>query len=302
MSTVVRNAMTVDVEDYFHVAALSSVIDRNNWSAMEYRAEANTHKLLALFAEHSIQATFFILGWVAKRSPALIRTIHAAGHEVACHGMSHQLVYEQSPKQFESETRESKALLEDIVGVQVHGYRAASWSITAKSLWALDIIHELGFDYDSSIFPIRHDLYGIPNAPTRPQLMRTPGGSQIVEFPPSTVDLVGLRLPIAGGGYFRLFPYWLSRKGLSMINRNLAQPFIFYLHPWEVDPGQPRVGNAGLLSTFRHYTNLAKTELRLKRLLSEFSFTTVRKVLAGVNLLNERPAVGVAAGLNVELS
>jgi polysaccharide deacetylase family protein (PEP-CTERM system associated) len=279
-----RNAMTIDVEDYFHVAALASVISRADWAGMEYRAEANTHKLLDLFAEKGVQATFFILGWVAKRSPALIRSIHAAGHEIACHGMSHELVYEQTREQFEIETRESKALLEDITGAPVHGYRAASWSITRQSLWALDVVHDLGFQYDSSIFPIRHDLYGIPDAPKRPGLMRTPDGRQIVEFPPSTATMFGVRVPVAGGGYFRLLPYWFTQRGLRQINQRDGQAFIFYLHPWEVDPEQPRV-RAGPLSRFRHYTNLRKTQQRLRRLLDEFQFTTARNVLADTGLL-----------------
>lgn len=280
----VRNAMTVDVEDYFHVAAFSDVISRDDWGTMEYRAEANTQKLLELFAERSIQATFFILGWIAQRSPALVRSIHAAGHEIACHGMSHELIYQQTPQQFARETRDSKALLEEITGAPVYGYRAASWSITRQSLWALDVVHELGFLYDSSIFPIRHDRYGIPDAPQRPGVMRTPNGRQIVEFPPSTAKMLGLRVPVAGGGYFRLLPYWLTRLGLRQINQEEQQAFIFYLHPWEVDPDQPPV-RANVLSRFRHYTNLRKTQERLRRLVAEFQFTTVRNVLADTGLL-----------------
>jgi polysaccharide deacetylase family protein (PEP-CTERM system associated) len=279
-----RNAMTVDVEDYFHVAALASAIRREDWSGMEYRAEASTRRLLDLFADRDVQATFFILGWIAKRSPGLIRDIHAAGHEVACHGMSHELVYRQTPEQFALETRESKALLEDITGTAVKGYRAASWSITKQSLWALDTIHDLGFEYDSSIFPIRHDLYGIPDAPQRPAVITTPGGKQLLEFPPSTATFMGMRVPVAGGGYFRLLPYWVTQSGLRQINRDLNQSFIFYLHPWEVDPDQPRI-DAGWLSRFRHYTNLRKTHDRLARLIAEFRFTTVRNVLADTGLL-----------------
>jgi polysaccharide deacetylase family protein (PEP-CTERM system associated) len=279
-----RNAMTVDVEDYFHVAALSSAIRRDDWSSMEYRAVANTHKLLDLFAESRVQATFFILGWVAQRSPELIRAIHAAGHEVACHGMSHELVYRQTPECFKQETRDSKALLEDLTGAPVSGYRAASWSITKRSIWALDIIQELGFLYDSSIFPIRHDLYGIPDAPKRPGVMRTPSGASIVEFPPSVVKILGVSVPVAGGGYFRLLPYWLTQLGLRRLNRSANQAFIFYLHPWEIDPEQPRI-DAGWLSRFRHYTNLAKTHQRLQRLLQEFRFTTVKNVLVDAGLL-----------------
>lgn len=278
-----RNAMTVDVEDYFHVAALSRVIKKEDWSKMEYRAEASTHRLLELFADCGIKATFFILGWVGKRSPTLIRAIHDAGHEVACHGMSHELIYRQSPEVFAAETRESKALLEDIVGAPMRGYRAASWSITRQSLWALDIVHDLGFEYDSSIFPIHHDVYGIPGAPKRPGMVSTPQGRQIVEFPPSTATFFGVRVPVAGGGYFRLLPYWLTRHGLRQINGE-GQGFNFYLHPWEVDPDQPRI-KAGLVSRFRHYTNLSRTHGRLRRLIGEFRFTTVRNVLADTGLL-----------------
>lgn len=283
-TTVLRNAMTIDVEDYFHVAALSSVIKREDWSSMEYRVEQNTHRLLDLFDEFGIKATFFVLGWVAQRSPALIRAMHEAGHEVACHGMSHELIYRQTPAVFARETRDSKALLEDIVGAPVHGYRAASWSITKQSLWALDIVHELGFEYDSSIFPVHHDVYGIPGAPRRPSVIDTPSGGRLVEFPPSTARILGLRVPVAGGGYFRLLPYWLTRHGLRKINRDEQQAFIFYLHPWEVDPEQPRI-KAGWLSCFRHYTNLRHTQQRLRRLIGEFRFTTVRNVLADTGLL-----------------
>ena len=278
------NAMTVDVEDYFHVAALASAISRDDWGSMESRVDANTHRLMDLFAERGIKATFFILGWVAQHSPKLVREIHAAGHEVACHGMSHQLIYEQTPSVFERETRDSKALLEDLTGAPVAGYRAASWSVTRQSLWALDIIHGAGFEYDSSVFPIRHDIYGIPDAPKYPGTMRTPAGKELVEFPPSTASFAGVTVPVAGGGYFRLLPYWLTRMGLRQINEARQRSFVFYLHPWEVDPQQPRV-RVGLRSRFRHYTNLGKTQERLRRLISEFRFTTVRNVLSDMGLL-----------------
>lgn len=276
--------MTVDVEDYFHVAALSGAIDRSDWDKQEYRAEASTHRLLDVFAEKSIRATFFILGWVAKRSPQLVRDIQRAGHEVACHGMSHKLIYTQTQDEFTQETRDSKALLEDITGAPVLGYRAATYSITPRSMWALDVIHEAGFKYDSSIFPIRHDLYGIPDAPQVPSGFDTPKGARIVEFPISTVPMLGVRLPIAGGGYFRIFPYWLTRAGLKKLNRQLKRPFVFYLHPWEVDPDQPVV-KAGWKSRFRHYTNLNRTEQRLRKLVGEFEFAPMRDVLGRLNLL-----------------
>jgi polysaccharide deacetylase family protein (PEP-CTERM system associated) len=290
---VIVNAMSVDVEDYFHVAALASSIDRTRWHEMEYRAEASTVRLLDLFDEHAIKSTFFVLGWVAKRSPALIRQIHERGHEVASHGMSHLLVYNQTPQEFAAETIESKALLEDIIGAPVLGYRASTYSITKRSLWALDILQEAGFAYDSSIFPIRHDFYGIPDASPVPSRIDTPKGASIVEFPMSAAPMLGTKLPVSGGGYFRLLPYWLTRAGLRKLNLELARPFIFYLHPWEVDPQQPRV-RTGLKSRLRHYTNLSRTEGRLRRLISEFRFEPVRDVLRTLNLLDPAPAPGLA--------
>jgi polysaccharide deacetylase family protein (PEP-CTERM system associated) len=272
------NAMTVDVEDYFHVSALAEVISRKDWDRMEYRAESSTQRLLELFAERRIKCTFFVLGWVANRSKQLIRTIHAAGHEVACHGLTHELVYRQSPELFRQETSQSKAMLEEIIGAPVLGYRAASYSITAQSIWAMDILCELGFKYDSSIFPIRHDRYGIPGAATAPGEFTTAQGNRIVEFPLSTARFLRWRLPVAGGGYFRLLPYAYTSWGLRKINREENIPFVFYLHPWEIDAEQPRFA-ASWLSRFRHYTNLDKCEARLKRLVGEFEFAGMAQVL-----------------------
>lgn len=281
-----RNAISVDVEDYFHVSALAGSIDRSDWDGMEYRAESNTRRLLHIFREEQVKATFFVLGWLANRSPALIREIHQEGHEIACHGFSHELVYRQNPEVFSDETKRAKDLLEDTTGVAVIGYRAASWSITQASLWALDVLSELGFKYDSSIFPIRHDRYGIRDATQFAGIINTPQGRPIVEFPPSTIDLLGVRLPVAGGGYFRIFPYSLTRFGLRRVNSKAGQPFNFYLHPWEIDPEQPRV-KTKLLSRFRHYTNLSRTEERLRKLLQEFPCTTTRNVLSDLGLLSE---------------
>lgn len=279
----IRNAMSVDVEDYFHVAALSAAIDRSQWHEMEYRAEANVERLLELFAAKRIRATFFILGWVAKRSPHLAKLIHDAGHEVASHGMSHQLIYSQTQAEFTHETRDAKALLEDQIGAAVLGYRAATYSITGRSLWALDVLAEAGFQYDSSIFPIRHDLYGIPDAPQTPYLLRTPAGSSLVEFPMSTVEMWGLKIPVSGGGYFRLLPYWLTLAGLRKLNHRQRRPFVFYLHPWEIDPQQPRV-QVGWRSRIRHYTNLEHTEARLSALIDEFKFASLHDVLTDSGL------------------
>jgi polysaccharide deacetylase family protein (PEP-CTERM system associated) len=281
----VPNALTVDVEDYFHVAALAPNIPRDSWTSRESRVVGNTHRLLSLFEQFAVKGTFFVLGWVAERHPQLVRDIAARGHEIACHGYSHRLVYEQSPEEFHEETLRSKTLLEDITGSRVLGYRAASYSVVRDSLWALDILVELGFIYDSSIFPVHHDRYGIPGAERAPHRLSTPRGQSIVEWPLATARIFGVRLPVAGGGYFRLLPYWVSHWGLTSINRREQRPFIFYLHPWEIDPAQPRV-SAGWLSQFRHYTNLEKCEERLRRLLGEFRFGTAKDGLVQLGLLS----------------
>ena len=272
------NAFTVDVEDYFQVAALSTAISRDSWATREYRVEANTERLLTLLDGYRVQATFFVLGWVAERSPGLIRRIAQARHEIACHGFSHELVYQQSAEKFRAETARTKHLLEDLIGQGVRGYRAASFSVTRDSLWALDVLIDLGFDYDSSIFPIHHDRYGLPGAAPEPSRLAAPSGRTLVEFPMSTAAFLGVQVPVCGGGYFRLLPYWLTRAGLRQINGQLGRPFTFYVHPWELDPGQPRI-RVGWLSRFRHYTNLARCEDRLRRLLGEFAFTTMREAL-----------------------
>jgi polysaccharide deacetylase family protein (PEP-CTERM system associated) len=289
----ITNALTVDVEDYFHVTALASSIHRDSWASQESRVVGSTQRLLDVFEEFGVRATFFVLGWVAERHPQLVRDISARTHEIACHGYSHELVYEQSPERFRDETIRSKRLLEDIVGAEVLGYRAASYSIVHESLWALDTLVDLGFAYDSSIFPVHHDRYGIPDAERVPHRISTPGKQSIVEWPLSTAKALGFKLPVSGGGYFRLLPYWLTRWGLNSINRREQRPFIFYLHPWEVDPGQPRV-SASWLSRLRHYTNLEKCEARLRRLLGEFRFGTARDGLAQLGLL-QGAAVDAAA-------
>jgi polysaccharide deacetylase family protein (PEP-CTERM system associated) len=277
------NAMTVDVEDYFHVSALAKAVPREKWSSMEFRAIESTRLLLEMFDEAEVKATFFVLGWVADRAPDLIREISRQGHEVACHGWSHQLVYNQERTVFREEAARCKALLEDLTGKSVIGYRAASYSITRESLWALDDLIDLGFQYDSSIFPIRHDRYGIPGAGRMPGKMKAPSGRDIVEFPLSTAEILGQRIPCSGGGYFRLLPFGLTRRLLTRVNERDDMPFIFYLHPWEVDPRQPRV-DAGWLSTFRHYTNLSVCAERLNHLLKLYKFGTAREVLNNLGL------------------
>jgi len=273
-----RNALTVDVEDYFQVSAFADNIHQHEWDAHPLRVNKNTFRLLDLFDEYQLKATFFILGWVAERDKSLVHEIADRGHEVASHGYSHQLVYNQTPDTFRQETVRAKSILEDIIQQPVRGYRAASYSITEKSQWALDILAESGFVYDSSIFPVRHDRYGMPGAPEHPYRLETPAGNSIIEFPLSVAKIINYHLPIAGGGYFRLYPYWLSRMGLRQINRQ-QKPFIFYLHPWEIDPEQPRI-SAGWLSRFRHYNNLDKCEPRLKNLMTDFQFTTTWDVLS----------------------
>jgi len=234
-----KNVLTIDVEDYFHVAALKESIAVDDWHKIAPRVESSTHKLLDLFDQHEVKATHFILGWVADKFPELVREIDRRGHEIASHGFSHQLIYSQQPEVFRAETERSKKLLEDITGKPVWGYRAASYSITEKSLWALDILAENEFKYDSSIFPIYHDRYGIPDSPRDPHVLQTPNGGQLVEYPLSTARFLGQTVPIAGGGYFRLYPYWLSQYFYRQRVKN-DDPFVFYLHPWKLTQSNPK--------------------------------------------------------------
>jgi polysaccharide deacetylase family protein (PEP-CTERM system associated) len=288
----VLNAMSVDVEDYFQVSAFDAVVPRNAWERFESRVEANTDRLLRLFDECGVKATFFVLGWVADRHPALVSRIAAAGHEIASHGYGHRLIYEQSPDDFREDVRRAKAVLEDASGMKVLGYRAPSFSVTRRSLWALDVLLGEGYHYDASIFPVHHDRYGIPDAPREIHRIVRDGGA-LLEVPPSTVRLLGANLPVAGGGYFRLLPFWWTRWGIDRVNRVERRPVVFYLHPWEVDPDQPRL-RASALSRFRHYRNLDETEPRLRALCRRFSFTTVAHVLESHGLGDAR-AVALGA-------
>jgi polysaccharide deacetylase family protein (PEP-CTERM system associated) len=267
--------MTIDVEDYFHVTAFSGDVDRARWPSMESRVERNTERLLEIFAEHRVRATFFVLGWVAERYPHIVRNLQSGGHEIACHGLTHELIYKQTPAKFREETTRAKALLEDQAGTVVKGYRAATYSIVQRSMWALDILEELGFEYDSSIFPVRHDLYGIPDAPRTPYRVAS---GKLLEIPLTTVEVAGQRLPCGGGGYFRLLPYGLFRWALRRVNERDRIPAIFYSHPWEIDPEQPRIEGASFKSRFRHYTNLEATEERLTRLLKDFRWGRMDEV------------------------
>jgi polysaccharide deacetylase family protein (PEP-CTERM system associated) len=287
------NAMTVDVEDYFHVSAFDGVVPRSRWDTLECRVERNTDRLLEIFADTKITATFFVLGWVAERYPALVSRIAAQGHEVASHGFAHRLVYDLTPQMFRDDIRRSKQCLEQAAGAAVEGYRAPSYSVTPRSLWALDVLIDEGFRYDASIFPIHHDRYGIPLSPRHPYWLNRAGGA-IIEAPASTVRWGLLNFPVAGGGYFRILPYAWTRWGIARINSAERRPAIFYMHPWEIDPDQPRL-SGGLLSRFRHYRNLDKTEERLRQLVADFRFGPMSDVLH--DLRTQQAAVPYGAPL-----
>ncbi len=274
----ILNALSVDVEDYFQVSAFSDVVLYESWEGFDRRVEANTRRLADLFEQRGVTATFFVLGWIAERHPALVRDLHASGHEIASHGYAHRTIDQCTPVEFREEIRRAKRLLEDIIQAPVIGFRAPSFSITERTRWALEILAEEGFGYDSSVFPVHHDRYGIPDAPRFPREIALNAG-MLHEFPLSTLTLFGLpNLPIGGGGYLRIYPFWLTRWGLRRINRLERQPAIVYLHPWEIDPNQPRI-SAPRLSRWRHYSNLTTTARRIERLLGEFRFAPVRTVL-----------------------
>jgi polysaccharide deacetylase family protein (PEP-CTERM system associated) len=271
------NALTIDVEDYFQVEAFASAIDRNGWENLPRRVERNTGRLLDILGETKTQATFFTLGWIAQRHPALVQRIVREGHELASHGCDHVRVDTQSPEDFRADARRSKRILEDIGGVPVCGYRAPTFSIGSASTWAHSILAEEGYRYSSSVYPIRHDLYGTPGAP-RTAFAPLAG---FLEIPLTTVRVAGVDLPASGGGYFRLLPYWLTSLLLRRARRANGSPGIFYLHPWEIDPEQPRQEAAPVLSRFRHYLNLEQTEPRLRRLLGSFAWTRMDRLFLG---------------------
>ena len=264
------NAMTVDVEDYFQVSAFEGHIDRAQWDTLPCRVEANTDRILALFEAAGVKATFFTLGWVAERYPALIRRIVDGGHELASHGYFHVRVTQQQPAEFRADVEKTKKLLEDIGGVVVKGYRAPSYSIGAGNLWALDELSDAGYLYSSSIYPVKHDLYGMPKAPRF--AFRPRGEAGILEVPITTLRLGRRNLPCGGGGFFRLYPYAVSRRALRYVNQREGQSGMFYFHPWEIDPGQPRQPGLGLKTRFRHYLNLGRMESRLRALLDDFEW------------------------------
>ena len=271
------NAMSVDVEDYFQVSAFDRIVSRDRWANFDSRVAGNTHRLLDLFDETGLKGTFFTLGWIAANHPELVREIASRGHEVASHGYNHQLVYMLTPQQFRDDVRAAKAALEDASGQEVVGFRAPSFSIVSSSLWALDVLIEEGYRYDTSIFPIHHDRYGIPDAPRHIHTITRDAGT-LIEMPASTVKVGSVNFPIAGGGYFRLFPYGFTRWGMRRVNVAEREPVMFYMHPWEVDPDQPRLA-AGATTRWRHYGGLHRTAGRLRRLIKEFPFAPVASVL-----------------------
>ncbi len=271
------NCVTFDVEDYFQVESLRPLVDFADWPIHELRVEANTRRLLALLSERDVRSTFFILGWIAERAPGIVREIHEAGHEVACHGYAHRMIGEQTPEEFRLDVSKAKRLIEDITGERILGYRAPTFSITEQTLWALDILAEEGFEYDSSVFPVRHDRYGIPDWSQGVDTVLLGGGKKIIEAPPATVRISGVNLPTGGGGYFRLAPLWVSARAIRRVNAE-GRPAILYLHPWEIDPDQPRFPLPAK-SGFRHYVNLSSTERKLRSLLSSFKFAPMKDAL-----------------------
>jgi len=295
------NALSFDVEDYYQVEGFSPQVRFDEWPSYESRVTGNTWRILELLRVHRVKATFFILGWVGERFPQVVRAIHQEGHEVASHGYRHRLLYTMTREEFTADTQRAKAILEDLCGEPIIGYRAPCFSIIQQNLWCLETLHDLGFQYDSSTFPIRHDRYGISNGARTPYYHHLPEGRRLLEFPLATVQLLGKNVPVAGGGYFRLFPYQFTRWAIRRINEHEQAPAIFYLHPWEIDPAQPRIDGSPL-NRFRHYVNLAKTESRLRRLLNDFQFAPIRTLAstmapcaAGNGRLKQQPVRSAGA-------
>lgn len=266
-----KNALTIDVEDYFQVSAFDSIISRADWNGIAPRVEANTDRLLQLFSDTGAKATFFTLGWVAQRFPGLMRRIIEQGHELASHGMMHYRASEQSPDTFRKDVGDTKKMLEDLGGSAIIGYRAPSFSITTQNTWVYDVLAELGYEYSSSVYPVKHDHYGIPDAP-RNQYKPHPS---IIEIPMSTLPVMGKNIPVSGGGFFRLYPYPFTRWAISRINKQDNMPYMFYLHPWEIDPAQPRQTQIPFKTRFRHYLNLKRVEPRLHSMLNDFQWSSV---------------------------
>ncbi len=273
--TKITNAMSVDVEDYFQVSAFETTIKREDWDSLEHRVEKNTNKILDILAEHQTKSTFFTLGWVAERYPLLVKRIVEEGHELACHGYEHIRVTEQTPEQFRKDVQLSKKILEDLAGVSVNGYRAASYSINTSNLWAHDVLADEGFKYSSSVYPVKHDLYGIPDAPRF--CYKPIENSEFLEIPISTIPFGKKNMPCGGGGFFRFYPYFVSKWAFKQLNQS-NQSAIFYCHPWEIDPEQPQQSGISLKTRFRHYLNLSKMEQRIRNLLTDFNWNTMENV------------------------
>jgi polysaccharide deacetylase family protein (PEP-CTERM system associated) len=280
----IRNALTFDVEEYFHVEAFTGLVGPEDWPSFPSRVVDPTLRLLDQLDRHGVSATFFVLGWVAERHPRLVREIQRRGHELGCHSYAHRLISAMNRDTFAADLKQAKWAIEDCAGVAVIGYRAPTYSIVRSTLWALEILAEAGFWYDSSVFPIHHDRYGIPDAPRFPHRVPLTAGGEMVEFPISTVRIGGTNVPFSGGGYFRLAPYTLIRAGLRHVNERERMPAIVYLHPWEMDPEQPRLP-ARALTRFRHYVNIEKTATKLDRLLGDFAFGPAVEVLEASGLL-----------------
>lgn len=279
-SAPITNALTIDVEDYFQVSAFAPYIQRSEWEQRECRVERNVNRILDMLAEHDTRATFFTLGWVAERYPQLVRRIVADGHELASHGYGHERASDLSEAAFYQDIHTAKVLLEDLGGVAVKGYRAPSFSIGEGNLWALDTLQRAGYTYSSSIYPVKHDHYGMPNAPRFAHKVR----DGLLEVPPTTLRLFDRNLPSSGGGYFRLLPYPVSRWMLRRVNQQDQQAAIFYFHPWEIDAGQPRVAGIDLKSRFRHYVNIGRMEQRLERLLEDFRWGRMDQIFLGAQV------------------
>ena len=270
--------MSVDVEDYFMVEAFAASVDRSTWPTWPSRVVDNTQRVLDLFDKYNTKATFFFVGWIAEKFPRLVQDVHARGHELACHSYWHRTVYSLTPEEFRRDTRAAMQIIEDAAGVKVRGYRAPSWSITKDCWWALDILAEEGFTYDSSIYPIHHDLYGVPGAPRFPYTINCANGRSLREYPPATVSVLGAILPAAGGGYLRIFPLSYTRWAFRVFEESYKERVVVYFHPWELDPDQPRISGK-IKSRLRHYTSLGRMENRLHYLLQTYAFTPMRMAL-----------------------
>lgn len=272
-----RNALTIDLEDYFHVGAYAGSVRIEDWDSYPSRVAQNTDRLLEILDQRGCRATFFVLGWVAQKKPEIVARVAAAGHEIACHSLLHRRVFDLTPQEFREDTRRAKAAIEDASGKRVVGYRAPSFSITKKSAWAPQILAEEGFQYDSSIFPVEHPSYGVPTAPRTPFWIDTPSG-RILEFPMPTLTIGSMRSPIGGGAYLRLLPYLYTRWSIRYLNRRESSPVCVYLHPWELDPEQPHMGGS-LSARARHYFGLRGTESKLKKMLHDFEFVPLGSLI-----------------------